>query len=197
MKLYYSPGACSLAPHIAAVEGGLDLKLEKVDLKTHRTETGADFTAINPKDYVPALEMDDGALLTENGAILPFLGDKAGLMPPEGMARYRALEWIGYIGTELHKAFTPLFHGGTETEKSEAREEILMRLQFIEDNLSGDWLMGENFSAPDAYLFVILRWARTMHLDLSGMPRLVAFKARMEARPGVQKALAEEGLHQR
>ena len=195
MKLYYSPGACSLAAHIVKLEGGLDLKLEKVDLKTHRTESGADFFAINPKGYVPAVELDDGSLLTENTAILPFLGDRTGLMPSDGMARYRALEWIGYIATELHKSFAPLFHGGPEKEKTEAKEDILKRLSFIEDSLSGDWLMGDTFSAPDAYLFVILRWAKSMHLDLSTMPRLLAFKARMEARPGVRKALAAEGLH--
>ena len=197
MKLYYSPGACSLAAHIVAIEGGLDLPLEKVDLKTHRTEGGVDFITINAKNYVPALELDDGALLTENTAILPYLGDKTGLMPADGIARYRVLEWLGYITSELHKAFTPLFHGGSEHEKTEAREEILLRLGFIEDKLSGDWLMGENFSVADAYLFVILRWARTMHLDLSSMPHLLAFKARMEARASVQQALKEEGLHQR
>jgi glutathione S-transferase len=195
MKLYYSPGACSLAAHIVAIEGGLDLQLEKVDLKTHRTETGADFMAINPKGYVPAVELDDGSLLTENTAILPFLGDKTGLVPADGLARYRALEWIGYIATELHKSFAPLFHDSSDKEKTEAKAQIFKRLLFIEEGLPGDWLMGENFSAPDAYLFVILRWARTMHLDMKIMPRLLAFKARMEARPGVQKALAEEGLH--
>lgn len=194
MKLYYSPGACSLAAHIVELEGGLDLKLEKVDLKTHRTAAGADFMLINPKGYVPAIELDDGSLLTENTAILPFLGDKTGLIPSEGLGRYRALEWIGYISSELHKSFAPLFHGAPEKEKTEAKEDILKRLSFIEDKLSGDWLMGDSFSAPDAYLFVILRWTRTMHLDLSTMPRLLAFKARMGARPAVQKALAAEGL---
>jgi len=194
MKLYYSPGACSLAAHIVELEGGLNLQLEKVDLKTHRTAAGADFMLINPKGYVPALELDDGSLLTENTAVLPFLGDKTGLIPSDGIGRYRALEWIGYIATELHKSFAPLFHGGSEDEKAEAKDDILKRLSFIEDNLSGDWLSGESFSAPDAYLFVILRWAKSMHLDLSTMPRLLAFKARMEARPAVQKALAAEGL---
>jgi glutathione S-transferase len=194
MKLYYAPGACSLAAHILELEGGLDLKLEKVDLKTHRTAGGADFMAVNPKSYVPAVELDDGSLLTENTAILPFLGDKTGLMPSDGIARYRALEWIGYIASELHKSFAPLFHAASENEKAQAKEDILKRLSFIEDNLSADWLMGESFSAPDAYLFVILRWAKTMHLDLSTMPRLLAFKARMQARPAVQKALSAEGL---
>jgi glutathione S-transferase len=148
MKLYYSPGACSLAAHIVGIEGGLDLELEQVDLKSHRTESGADFFAINPKGYVPVVELDDGGLLTENTAILPFLGDKAGLMPAEGMARYRALEWIGYIASEIHKAFTPLFHGGSAEEKAEAKGEILLRLKFIEDGLSGDWLMGGDRPMP-------------------------------------------------
>jgi glutathione S-transferase len=197
MKLYYSPGACSLAAHIVAIEGGLDVALEKVDLKTHRTESGVNFMTINAKDYVPALELEDGALLTENTAILPYLGDRTGLMPAEGLARYRVLEWLGYITSELHKAFTPLFHGGSEHEKTEAREQILLRLGFIEDALTGDWLMGDQFSVADPYLFVILRWSRTLHLDLSSMPHLLAFKARMETRPAVQKALAEEGLYQR
>jgi glutathione S-transferase len=194
MKLYYSPGACSLASHIVELEGGLDLTLEKVDLKTHRTAGGADFMAVNPKGYVPALELDDSSLLTENTAILPFLGDKTGLIPSDGIDRYRALEWIGYIASEIHKSFAPLFHNSSAEEKAEAKEAILKRLRFIEDKLSGDWLSGESFSAPDAYLFVILRWAKSMHLDLSTMPRLLAFKARMEARPAVQKALSAEGL---
>jgi glutathione S-transferase len=175
----------------------LDVALEKVDLKTHRTESGVNFMTINAKDYVPALELEDGALLTENTAILPYLGDRTGLMPAEGLPRYRVLEWLGYITSELHKAFTPLFHGGSEHEKTEAREQILLRLGFIEDALTGDWLMGDQFSVADPYLFVILRWSRTLHLDLSSMPHLLAFKARMETRPAVQKALAEEGLYQR
>src|SRR4051812_28116843 len=194
MKLYYSPGACSLASHIVEIEGGLNLTLEKVDLKAHKTERGGDYYAINPKGYVPGLELDDGSLLTENTAVLPFLGDRAGLMPPEGMARYRALEWIGYISSELHKSFAPLFHGGSDKEKSEAKQDITKRLKFIEDNLLGDWLMGERFTAADAYLFVILRWSQKMHLDLSQMPRLEAFKLRMEGRATVRQALAEEGL---
>ncbi|HVZ28049.1 MAG TPA: glutathione binding-like protein [Rhizomicrobium sp.] len=193
MKLYYSPGACSLAGHITAVEGGLKLDLEKVDLKSHTTETGHDFRAINPKGYVPALALDDGSLLTENGAILPYLGDKTGLMP-EGIARYRALEWIGYINSELHKAFAPLFGNGSDDAKEKAKSRIVMRLRLVEERLTGDYLFGKDFSPPDAYLFVILRWCGKMGLDLSGMPRLAAFKARMEQRPGVKRALEEEGL---
>lgn len=194
MKLYYSPGACSLASHILELEGGLDLELEKVDLKAHRTASGADYYGINAKGYVPALELDDGSLLTENTAVLPYLGDKAGLMPSEGIARYRALEWIGYITSELHPSFAPLFHHGSEAEKTKAKEEILKRLKFIDGRLSGDWLMGTQLTAPDAYLFVILRWCEKLKIDLAAMPRLMAFKARMESRPAVKQALAAEGL---
>jgi glutathione S-transferase len=192
MKLYYAPGACSLADHIVAAEGGLSLKLEKVDLKSHTTEEGRDFRQVNPKGYVPALELDDGALLTENAALLAYLGDKAGLMP-EGIGRYRVLEWIGYINSELHKGFGPLFGDAPDDAKAKAREKIRARLQFTEEKLTGDYLVG-GFSPADAYLFVILRWCGKMGVDLSGMPRLAAFKARMDARPGVKKALAGEGL---
>jgi glutathione S-transferase len=193
MKLYYAPGACSLAGHIVAAEGGLALDLEKVNLKSHTTESGADFRAINPKGYVPALGLDDGTLLTENGAILPFLGDKAGLMP-DGMARYHALEWIGFINSELHKNFAPLFQGESDEAAAKARKKIGERLALVEKALTGDYLMGAQFSPPDAYLFVILRWCEKMGLDISGMPRLAAFKRRMEGRSGVARALKEEGL---
>ncbi len=193
MKLYYAPGACSMAGHITAAEGGLTLALEKVDLKSHTTETGEDFRAVNPKGYVPALMLDDGSLLTENSAILPYLGDKAGLMP-EGMGRYRALEWIGYISSELHKAFAPLFGDAGDEAKEKAKTRIVARLKFVEERLTSDYLFGARFSPPDAYLFVILRWCGKMGVDISGLPRLGAFKTRMEQRPGVKRALAEEGL---
>src|SRR4051812_13462815 len=194
MKLYYSPGACSLASHIVAVEGGVPLELEKVDLKTHRTETGKDYYAINPKGYVPALRLDDGHLLTENVALLPYVGDKAELMPTDGMARYRALEWIGFISGELHKSFAPLFGGGDDEAQAKAREKILKRLKLVEEKLTGNYLMDDAFSAPDAYLYVILRWTDKMKVDISGLPRLTAFKTRMDKRAGVQKALEAEGL---
>ena len=193
MKLYYAPGACSLASHIVAVEGGLALELENVDLKTHRTESGQDYKAINPKGYVPGLQLEDGALLTENVALLSFLGDKTGLTPAEGMARYRPLEWLGYISSELHKSFVPLFGGDSDAAKAEARKDIQSRLALIEDRLDDDYLMGGAFSAPDAYLYVMLRWCAKMGIELPG-PRLTAFKNRMEARAGVAKALKEEGL---
>lgn len=193
MKLYYAPGACSLADHIVAVEGGLKLELEKVDLKTHTTESGVDFCKINPKGYVPALFLDEGTLLTENVAILSYLGDKAALMP-SGIGRYHALEWIGYINSEIHKSFSALFQGGSDDAVAKAKEKIRKRLGLVEGRLTGEYLMGEDFSPPDAYLFVMLRWCEKSDIDLGGTPHLTAFKARMNARPGVMKAPREEGL---
>lgn len=193
MKLYYAPGACSLADHIVAAEGGLKLDLEKVDLKSHTTESGADFMAINPKGYVPALVLDDGSLLTENVALLAYLGDRAGLMP-DGIGRYRVLEWIGFLNSEVHKSFGPLFHNAPQGEAEKARARIRNRLALVEKDMAGDYLMGGRFTPPDAYLFVMLRWCEKMGVDLSGLPRILALKARMEARPGVMQALKEEGL---
>lgn len=196
MKLYYSPGACSLAGHIVAAEGGLALDLVKVDLKTHKTESGEDFYAINPKGYVPTIGLDDGSILAENAAVLPFLGDKTGAMPKSGtMDRYHAMEWIGFVNSELHKSFSPLFRGAPEEYQAQMKEKISRQLKLVEDRLTGDFLMGNAFTPADAYLFVILRWAKNMDIDLSHLPRVTAFKARMEARPSVQKAMAEEKLH--
>ena len=193
MKLYYTPGACSLAGHIVAAEGGLVLELEKVDLKSHTTDTGADYYQVNPKGYVPALRLDDGSLLTENGAILPFLGDKAGNMP-KGTAHYHALEWIAFINSEIHKSFGPLFQGGDSEAAAKAKEKILGRLKLVEEKLSGEYLMGGSFTPPDAYLFVMLRWCEKFGIDLSGLVGLTDFRRLMSARTGVAKALKEEGL---
>ncbi len=194
MKLYYSPGACSMAGHIVAAEGGLALELEKVDLKTHKTERGEDFYAINPKGNVPALKLDDGSILAENAAVLPFLGDKTGVMPRTGANYYHALEWIGFVNSVLHSNFSPLFQGAPDDQKAKAQEKILGGMKLVEGVLTGDYLMGSAFTPADAYLFVVLRWAKNMQIDLSHLPRVTAFKARMEARPAVQKAMQEEGL---
>lgn len=193
MKLYYAPGACSLADHIVALEGGFALELEKVDLKSHTTETGADYRKINPKGYVPALKLDDGSLLTENGAILVYLGDRLALMP-DGMDRYHTLEWIGFLNSEIHKGFAPLFGNGSDQEKAEAKKKIRRHLKYVEGRLGNEYLMDGKFSPPDAYLFVMLRWCEKMGVDVTDMPRLAAFKHRMEARAAVRRALTEEGL---
>ena len=199
MKLYYSPGACSLATHIAAKEEGLALELERVDLKTHRTEHGADFRKLNPKGYVPALELDDGTLLTENVAVLPFIADQrpeAGLAPPPPtMERTRLIEWLAFLSNELHKSFGPIFHHGNDTLKAEARDTIEKWLAYIAERLSGrDFLMGDRFTVADAYLFVILRWCDIAQIPLADFPVLASYRARIAARPAVQAAMREEKL---
>jgi len=199
MKLYYSPGACSLASHIAAKEGGLALDLVRVDLKTHRTEHGDDYRRLNPKGYVPALELDDRSLLTENVAILPFIADQrpeAGLAPPpETMARTRLIEWLAFLATELHKAFGPIFHHGDDTLKTEARDTIEKWLAYVAAYLADrDFLMGDHFTVADAYLFVMLRWLDLAQIPLSRFPVLAAYRARIAARPAVQAAMREERL---
>jgi glutathione S-transferase len=200
MKLYYSPGACSLAPHIVAFEAGIPLTLERVDLKAKSTEANADFLAINPKGYVPALQLDDGTLLTEGVVVMQYLADQkpgSGLAPANGtLPRYRLQEWLTYINSELHKSYSPLFNPGThEQTRAERAEYLLRRYQLVETQLAvHPYLMGEQFSIADAYLFVVTNWARIVKLDLSGLPALLAFQQRVAARPAVQAALKAEGL---
>jgi glutathione S-transferase len=196
MKLYYAPGACSLADHIALIEAGLRFDLEKVDLKTKRTESGGDYLAINPKGYVPALALDDGALLTENIAVLGYIADRAGkLMPRSGMAHWRVLEANAFISSELHKNFKPFFSPGAgEAEKREAADMLGKRFALLGDQLGErDFLVGEEISIADCYLFVMLGWAREQ-AGVGLPPNLVAFHDRMKRRPSVAKAMAEEGL---
>ncbi len=199
MKLYYAPGACSLASHIVAEEEELPLELERVDLKTHRTERGVDFYSINPKGYVPTLEFDGGEILTENVAILPCLADLvpvAELAPPaETMERLRLMEWLGYLSAELHHAFGPFFHGNDENRKTEAREIIHRRLSYIGDRIAGhDFLMGSQFTVADAYLFVMLRWCDMAGIDLGQFSVLDRYRIRIAARSSVQAAMKAEGL---
>lgn len=193
MKLYYAPGACSLAGHIVASEGGIKLSLEKVNLKDHKTESGHDFYGINPKGYVPALQLEDGSILTENMALLMFLGDKAH-MTHEGLERYRLMEWLAFISTEIHKSFSPLFRNPSEEVAAQAREKILNRLFFVNERLNNAFLMGASFCPADAYLYVMLRWCDMMKVNIAHLEHLAAFRARMEQRPGVRAALAAEGL---
>lgn len=199
MKLFYSPGACSLATHIALFESGLDFSAERVDLKTKQTAGGADFRAINPKGYVPALQLADGTVLTEGPALLQFVADQAPakhLAPAFGeVERYQLMGWLNFIGTEVHKQFSPLFNpAATEDAKSNARTAIANRLGYLSRTLEGrDYLMG-NYTVADAYLFVVLSWSGHVKLSLADWPVLQAYLGRIAARPAVQQALRAEGL---
>jgi glutathione S-transferase len=194
MKLYYAPGACSLADHIALHEAGLEFDRVKVDLRSHQTETGQPFAEINPKGYVPALAFDDGQVLTENIAILAWVADRAPALAPAGpLGRFRLLETLAYISTEVHKAFKPFFKpGASDQDKAEAGQQIEKRLGLLAPRLSAGYLFGEAATVADAYLFVMLRWAKANGLKIS--EPLAAFMARMGDRPAVKLALQHEGL---
>jgi glutathione S-transferase len=193
MKLYLTPGACSLADHIALHEAGFEFDRVRVDLQTKRTEDGADFNEVNPKGYVPALVLDDGQLLTENVAILSWVAERAPkLAPSEDMGRIRLIEMLAFIATELHKPFIRAFFPTSDKEKQVAQEIIRRRLGFLAGRLEGDYLFGSEFSVADAYLYVMLRWAQMKQLDLP--EPLPAFFDRVEARPAVRLALQHEGL---
>ncbi|MBI3439192.1 MAG: glutathione transferase GstA [Proteobacteria bacterium] len=199
MKLYFSPGACSLAPHIVVREAGLDVALDKITFGEQRTtEGGLDFYGINPQGSVPTLELDDGSVLTENAAVLQYLAAQApnaDLAPPSGMAHWRLLETLNFIATELHKGFSPLFHKPSAETREAIVKQLLNRLALLQGKL-GDkqFLVGDHFTIADAYAFVVLRWAHRFGLDLSSLPRLTAYFERLSARPAVQAALQEEGL---
>lgn len=200
MKLYYSPGACSLSPHIVSYELGLNLPVEKVDTKTKRTETGRDYLAINPKGYVPALELDNGEVLTEGPAIVQYLADQKGntaLAPANGtLARARLQEMLNYITSEIHKTYSPLFSDATpEVTREDRKAYLAKRYDFIEKILAKQpYLLGDHFTVADAYLFTVTRWADFVKLDLSAFPHVQAFQKRVAARPAVQAAMAAEGL---
>ena len=200
MKLYYAPGACSLAPHIAAREAGLAIELEKVDLRSKKTESGEDFSVVNPKGYVPAMRLDDGSVLTEAAALLQYIGDRApasGLMPAAGSSeRYRVIEWLTFISSEIHKSYGPLWYPmARDAEKQAAKQKLASRYPFVEEALAkGDFLGGSRLSVADIYLYVISNWSGMTGVDLSPYPRVQAFQQRMGARPKVQEALKAEGL---
>jgi glutathione S-transferase len=202
MKLYFANGACSLAPHIVASEAGIPLDLERVDIlkQPHVTASGADYSTVNPNLYVPALALDDGSLLTEVAAIVQYLADlepEAGLAPPAGtLERYRVQAWLTFIGTELHKMYSPwLFHPelGAEAQVA-ARGTIARRLEFVEGELARteQFLTGSRFTVADAYLFTIVGWSKFAQVDLSAFPHVRAFMARVGARPKVREAIAAE-----
>jgi glutathione S-transferase len=200
MKFYYSPGACSLSPHIALHEAGLAHELVKVDLKAKTTETGEDFVAINPKGQVPALMLDSGELVTEGPVIVQVIADKAAnknLAPANGTdERYKMQEWLNFTTSELHKNFSPLFNPTIPDEvKKFFTDRILGKFRYADSQLDGrDYLMGKQFTVADGYMFVMLTWADRMKIDLSAMKNLMAFKQRVAARPNVQAALKMEGL---
>jgi glutathione S-transferase len=200
MKLYYAPGACSLAPHIVAREAGIDIELEKVDIATKKTESGKDFLSINPNGYVPALEFEKGQVLTEGPVIQQFLADKkpaSGLAPPNGtIERYRLQEMLTFINGEIHKTYGALFNPKVSPEVREERLGTLRkRFGALDQKLAGkQFLLGDKFTVADAYLFVMTSWASHVGLDLSSLANVTAFSKRVGARPAVQAALKAEGL---
>jgi glutathione S-transferase len=200
MKLYYAPAACSLAPHIVLREAGLTFDLAKIDTARHVTADGGDFYAVNAKGQVPVLELDDGTRLTEGPVIAQYVADSAGalsLIPAAGtLARYRVMEWQNYITSELHKSFTPLFHDDVDANAKQALAGLLRgKLAWLDEQLAGQhYLTGEAFTAADAYLFVVLGWARFVKLDIADLSNLQGFIARVASRPAVHEAMRAEGL---
>ena len=200
MKLYYTPGACSLSPHIALLEAGLPYELVKVDLRAKKLENGDDFLNVNPKGQVPAVQFDSGELVTEGPVIVQMIADKAGknLAPArDSDERYKLLEWLNFITTELHKNLGPMFSPVlADDAKAFFKDRTMSKFKYLETAIAGrDYLMGKQFTVADGYLFTMLMWAiDRLKFDLSAMPNLLAYKARVAARPKVQEALTKEGL---
>lgn len=200
MKLYLKAGACSLSPHIVLEEAGLKYETETVDLQKKVTDSGQDYLQVNPKGYVPALKLDNGQVLTEGPAIVQFLADQVPdrkLAPPNGSAaRYELQSWLTFIGTEIHKSFGAFFNPATPEEwKKICRANLERRIAYTAQQLAGkDYLLGQDFSVADAYLFTVLNWAKFIDLDLAQWPEIVAYQARVAARPAVIAALKAEGL---
>ena len=200
MKLYYSPGACSLSPHIALCEAGLAYTALKAPTKTHKLDDGTDYYSINPLGYVPLLEFDDGTRLREGPAIVQYIADQVpakNLAPANGtMARYKLQEWLTFIGTELHKNFGPLFNPATPDDaKTATKDRLAGRLKWVDGELAGkQYLMGDTYSVADGYLFTVTNWAGHVGLDLSPYANLAAYRARVGARPAVVAAMKAEGL---
>ena len=200
MKLYYSPGACSLSPHIALLEAGLPYDLVKVDLKAKKLENGDDFLKVNPKGQVPVLALDSGEIVTEGPVIVQMIADKASaknLAPARDSAeRYKLQEWLTYINSEVHKSFGPMFSPAlADDAKAFFKDRVMGKFKYVDGELAGkDYLMGKQFSVADGYMFTMLSWAERMKWDLAGLSNLMAYKARVGARPKVQEALTREGL---
>lgn len=200
MKLYYSPGACSLSPHIALHEAGLAFTPVLASTKSHKLQDGTDYYEINPLGYVPMLELDDGTRLREGPAIVQYIADQVPLKmlaPQNGsLQRYRLQEWLTFIGTEIHKGFSPLFNPATPEEyKTMARTKLLERLQWVDSQLAEkQYLMGDQFTVADGYLFTVTNWTKPTNVDISGLANLAAYRERVGARPAVQAAMKAEGL---
>lgn len=200
MKLYYSPGACSLSPHIVLREADLPFELERVDIRTKQLKRGGDYLEINDKGMVPVLELDDGQRLTEGPAIVQYVADRkpeSGLAPAAGtLDRYRLMEWLNFISTELHKSYTPLFSPATpEEHKKTVKEGLAQRFDLVTKRIEGkEWVMGDHFTVADAYLYTVLRWSPLVGIDLSPWPTLVKFMERVAARPKVIEAMKAERL---
>ena len=200
MKLYYSPGACSLSPHIALHEAGLAYTPVLASTKSHKLQDGTDYYSINPLGYVPVLELDDGTRLREGPAIVQYIADQVPLKmlaPQNGtLQRYRLQEWLTFIGTEIHKGFSPLFNPATPEEyKTMARERLLQRLQWVDGQLADkQYLMGDQFTVADGYLFTVTNWTKPTNVDISALSHLNAYRERVAARPAVQAAMKAEGL---
>ena len=200
MKLSYAPGVCSLSPHIVLEEAGLKHTLVKTDIRAKTVEGGSDYKKTNPLGYVPALELDDGTILTEGPAIVQYIADKVPekkLAPANGtLERYKMQGWLNFVSSEMHKGFSPLFNPAMPEEgKKIARERLIARIEHVNKHLAGrDYLMGQSFSLPDAYLFTVLRWTVPTKIDLAPFPHIQAFMKRMEARPAVKAAMKSEGL---
>lgn len=193
MKLYMTPGACSLSDHIALREASLPFETVRVDIPTRKTEDGGDYTRVNPKGYVPALVLDDGTVLTENAAILSWVAEQAPhLTPKDAMARVRMIEMLSFIGAEIHKPFIRFLFASTEEDKARERDLIMGRLRFLSDGLKSDYLLGADFSTADAYLYVMLHWAKGSSFELPAP--LDAYYERVGSRPAVKAALEEEAL---
>lgn len=201
MKLYYSPGACSLSPHIVLREAGLNFDLALASTKTKKLADGSDFYQVNPKGQVPVLELDNGERLTEGPAIVQYIADQAPtskLAPPAGsMQRYRLMEWLNFITSELHKSYSPLFNPAMPEEgKAVYRARISERLQWVDSQLEGkQYLLGDEFSVADAYLFTVSGWSKVVSVDMGALKNLNAFRDRVAARPAVKAAMEAEGLN--
>ncbi|PAX07215.1 glutathione binding-like protein [Sphingomonas lenta] len=193
MKLYYSPGACSLADHIALHEAGMDFEHERVDLKSKRTEHGRDYREVNPKGYVPALQLDSGEVLTENVAVLDWIAHQSATLKPEGpLGHTRQIEALAYIGGEVHKAFGPMFKGGSDEDKARAKEQVADKLRFLAGRMRGEYLLGDRPGVADFYLFVMLTWAQKQGIDTP--EPLARFRDKLMARDSVRTAMEHEGL---